>query len=215
MSRWHARFARSSPKVSQCVSYYIRLRLLDIPILGNTSSKTTTSMIILQDACGGNRLRSMVNATVCGQFVEMSATTEVRFSETCSDMLVLYRSKGPCDVFDPWVRWERDQVGIWEFFRRRRRLEIWKSGNHEIWAEMGPYGSIWLDTAAKMIVRTLHIFFVFKKSIKIGLGSKKEAHNSKKVLPRGPKKRSMTHVFFSKICNFQTFKIRPFRMSSY
>ena len=22
------------------------------------------------------------------------------------------RSKGPCDVFDPWVRWERGQVGI-------------------------------------------------------------------------------------------------------
>ena len=21
-------------------------------------------------------------------------------------------SKGPCDVFDPWVRWERGQVGI-------------------------------------------------------------------------------------------------------
>ena len=30
------------------------------------------------------------------------------------------RSKGPCDVFDPWVRWERGQVGIWEFVRRRR-----------------------------------------------------------------------------------------------
>ena len=24
----------------------------------------------------------------------------------------LGRSKGPCDVFDPWVRWERGQVGI-------------------------------------------------------------------------------------------------------
>ena len=38
---------------------------------------------------------------------------------------------------------------------------------------MGPYGSIWLDTAAKMIVRTLRIFFVFKKSLKIGLGVQK------------------------------------------
>ena len=28
-----------------------------------------------------------------------------------SEML-LNRSKGPCDVFDPWVRWERGQVGI-------------------------------------------------------------------------------------------------------
>ena len=28
---------------------------------------------------------------------------------------------------------------------------------------MGPYGSIWLDTAAKLIVRTLRIFFVFQK----------------------------------------------------
>ena len=44
---------------------------------------------------------------------------------------------------------------------------VWKSGNHEIWSEMGPYGSIWLDTAAKMIVRTLRIFFVFKKSLNI------------------------------------------------
>ena len=25
---------------------------------------------------------------------------------------VLDRSKGPCDVFHPWVRWERGQVGI-------------------------------------------------------------------------------------------------------
>ena len=40
---------------------------------------------------------------------------------------------------------------------------VWKSGNQN-WSEMGPYGSIWLDTAAEMIVRTLHIFFVFKKS---------------------------------------------------
>ena len=36
-----------------------------------------------------------------------------------------------------------------------------------IWSEMGPYGSIWLDTAAKMIVRALRIFFVFKRSLKI------------------------------------------------
>ena len=26
--------------------------------------------------------------------------------------MVQHRSKGPCDVFDPWVRWERGQVGI-------------------------------------------------------------------------------------------------------
>ena len=38
--------------------------------------------------------------------------------------------------------------------------------NHANLFEMGPYGSIWLDTAAKMIVRTLRIFFVFKKSLK-------------------------------------------------
>ena len=29
-----------------------------------------------------------------------------------SRLLSSYRSKGPCDVFDPWVRWERGQVGI-------------------------------------------------------------------------------------------------------
>ena len=33
-----------------------------------------------------------------------------------------HRSKGPGDVLDPWLRWERGQVGIWEFVRRR--LEI-------------------------------------------------------------------------------------------
>ena len=26
--------------------------------------------------------------------------------------IMLYRSKGPCDVLDPGVRWERGQVGI-------------------------------------------------------------------------------------------------------
>ena len=66
------------------------------------------------------------------------------------------RSKGPCDVFDPWVRWERGQVGIWEFVRRRRRrrrwrrrleiwepgnLWIWRSGNLEIWGSGNP--EIW------------------------------------------------------------------------
>ena len=53
---------------------------------------------------------------------------------------------------------------------------VWKSGNvcwHQNWSEMGPYGSIWLNTAAKMIVRTLRILFVFKKSLKIGLGVQK------------------------------------------
>ena len=42
-------------------------------------------------------------------------------------------------------------------------LKNWIYENHEDWSEMCPYGSIWLDTAAKMIVRTLSIFFVFKK----------------------------------------------------
>ena len=76
-------------------------------------------------------------------------------------------------------------------------LEIYE--NHESWSEMGPYGSIWLDTAAKMIVRTLRIFFGFKKSLKIGLWSKKEARDSKQVLPRGPKKRPMIQFCSSKI----------------
>ena len=47
---------------------------------------------------------------------------------------------------------------------------VLKSGNvcwHQNWSGMSPYGSIWLDTAAKMIVRTLHIFFIFKNSLKI------------------------------------------------
>ena len=43
-----------------------------------------------------------------------------------------HRSKGPCDVFYPWVRWERGQIGICEFVRRRR-LEIWEPGNLGIW----------------------------------------------------------------------------------
>ena len=80
---------------------------------------------------------------------------------------------------------------------------VWKSGNQN-WSEMGPYGSIWLDTVAKMIVRTLRIFFVFKKSLTIGLGVPKEAHDSTKVLPRGPTKRPMTHFF--KILKFPNFQ---------
>ena len=95
---------------------------------------------------------------------------------------------------------------------------VWKSGNHEIWSEMGPYGSIWLDTAAKMIVRTLRIFFVFKKSLKIGLGVKKRGPWLPKkclgVQKRGPWLKKKWFCF-SKIWNFQNFKIHPFRMSSY
>ena len=43
---------------------------------------------------------------------------------------ILYCSKGPCEVFDSWVRWKRGQVGIREFVRRH--LEIWESGNLRI-----------------------------------------------------------------------------------
>ena len=86
---------------------------------------------------------------------------------------------------------------------------VWKSGNvwwHQNWSEMGPYGSIWLDTAAKTIVRTLRIFFVFKKSLKTGLEAKKEAHDSKKVLPRGPQKGPMTQNIFFKNLKFPKFQ---------
>ena len=46
-----------------------------------------------------------------------------------------YRSKGPCDVFDPWVRWERGQVGIWEFSSSAAsgNLGTWKFGILGIW----------------------------------------------------------------------------------
>ena len=30
----------------------------------------------------------------------------------CSDAWITNRSKGPCGVFDAWVRWEKGQVGI-------------------------------------------------------------------------------------------------------
>ncbi len=42
-------------------------------------------------------------------------------------------ARAPCDEFDPWVRWERGQVGISEFAGRRRRLGIWKFGNLGTW----------------------------------------------------------------------------------
>ena len=88
----------------------------------------------------------------------------------------LYRSKGPCDVFGPWVRWERGQVGIWEFFRRRRRrrrrrLEIlepgnlgfwefgdlgtWKSRNFEIWGPGNP--EIWGPKMEKIKILKIQI----------------------------------------------------------
>ena len=37
------------------------------------------------------------------------------------------RSKGLCDVFDPWVRWERGQVGS-----ESSSGGVWKSGNLKI-----------------------------------------------------------------------------------
>ena len=84
------------------------------------------------------------------------------------------RSKVPCDVFDPWVCWERVRLGSENSSGAGVGAgAVWKSGNQN-WSEMGPYGSIWLDTAAKMIVRTLRIFFVFKKSLKICLGVPKK-----------------------------------------
>ena len=36
-------------------------------------------------------------------------------------------ARAPCDIFDPWVRWEFVR------HRRRRRLEIWGPGNLGIW----------------------------------------------------------------------------------
>ena len=50
-------------------------------------------------------------------------------------------ARAPCDVFDPWVHWERSQMGsenlsagaagadVWKY----RNLEMWKSGDLEIW----------------------------------------------------------------------------------
>ena len=47
--------------------------------------------------------------------------------------MVLGRSKGPCDVFDPWVRWERGQVGLRirpaALAAASGNLGTWKSGN--------------------------------------------------------------------------------------
>ena len=51
-------------------------------------------------------------------------------------MVAAIEAKAPFDVFDSWVRWERGQVGIWEFVGRRRHLwhlEMWESGNLKIW----------------------------------------------------------------------------------
>ena len=50
------------------------------------------------------------------------------------------RSKGPCDVFDPWVRCERGQVGICPA-AASENLEIWESWNLEIWGPENP--EIW------------------------------------------------------------------------
>jgi len=51
-------------------------------------------------------------------------------------------ARAPCDVFYPWVRWERGQVGIWEFVRPQAaasgNLGTWKSGNLEIWGPGNP-----------------------------------------------------------------------------
>ena len=86
------------------------------------------------------------------------------------------RSKGPCDAFDPWVRWEKGQVGIREFVRRRRRwrrleiwnleiwefqdLGIWRSGELEIqkFGDLGtPNSEIWGPTNQKMKILKIQI----------------------------------------------------------
>ena len=53
--------------------------------------------------------------------IKLQALVMNNAMHTSPDVSRICRSKGPCDVFDPWVRWERGQVGIWEFVRRRRR----------------------------------------------------------------------------------------------
>ena len=143
----------------------------------------------------------------------------MKYSDISDDLKVGdYRSRGPCDIFDPWVRWERGQVGIWEFVRRRRRrrrrrLEIWKS--KLVWN-----GSIWLDMAwsSRQNDRTdVAHPFCFQEVIKnLPRGSKKRPMTPKKCC-LGVKKRGpwLKTCFFSKIWNFQNFKICPFRMSSY
>ena len=54
-----------------------------------------------------------------------------------SKCALLCRSKGPCEVFDPWVRWERVRLGS----ENSSNGGVWKSGNLEIW-EFGDLG-IW------------------------------------------------------------------------
>jgi len=52
-----------------------------------------------------------------------------------------YRSKGPCDVFDPWVCGEKGHRLRSENSSGATSGGVWKSGNLEIW-EFGDLG-IW------------------------------------------------------------------------
>ena len=65
--------------------------------------------------------------------------------DSTSSSILLVAARAPCDVFDPWVRWERSQVGISEFVRVRRRPEIWEPGNLGF-GDLGTWKSINLES---------------------------------------------------------------------
>ena len=55
----------------------------------------------------------------------------------CSTLIV-GRSKGPCDVFDPWVRWESGQLG-WDLRIRPAPPAPAASGNPG-YTDLAPLG---------------------------------------------------------------------------
>ena len=150
----------------------------------------------------------------CGQLLLITCHTGKESGD-------LHRSKGPCDVFDPWVRWERGQVGIWESARRqrqrRRRLEIWECllASKLVWN-----GSIWLDMAwySRQNYHTgvAHLF-CFQEIIENWPRGPKKRPMTPNKRPRCPKQMPMTQkLFFNYVfCFSQKIKIRPFRMRSY
>jgi len=125
----------------QFSNYCTHQRYKAIHRVHNTSWRTYSHWVCALPPAGISHaclklFESFVSFPPVGAIVKPSAATRSMASST-SPVLHCWkskerRSKGPCDVFDPWVRWERGQVGILEFVRRRR-LEIWEPGNLGIW----------------------------------------------------------------------------------
>ena len=111
-----------------------------------------------------------------------------------SDLPFYWSQQGSLRRIDPWVRWERGQVGIREFVRRRRRRRRRRRLGPSGWAHVGPtHEKNWgkflkiLFTHEKMEANSWKYFSPMKR-MEANLGPQKSKNQkfskSKSVLPK-------------------------------